>query len=257
MNVDLKLRNEICEGSVINSDLVQVIPSLERPLLKNVLKEIGPLPNEALLLGLADDDLPVLLNLWDPVPGPVLVAGDSGSGKTELLRMSTSFVVCTHQSHEIQYGVITARPYEWESSADYPHCVGVFSTQDTGATNFIRALVAWTEMNRNSRQSILLLVDELVDLIYWKSELGRELRKILLCGPEKKIWPVVTVNLASVQAVAPWLGYFHTRVYAHTNYKSSVDSDDTQNAGFENLSKGIEFSLREKSQWIKFRIPRT
>jgi len=94
-----------------------------------------------------------------------------------------------------------------------------------------------------------------VDFIYWKSELGRELRKILLCGPEKKIWPVVTVNLENVQSVTPWLRYFHTGIYGHTKYTRSIDFDDTRNAGFENLSKGIEFCLREKSQWLKFRIP--
>lgn len=257
MNLDLKLRNEIWEGLVIDTELVQPAPALQRPLLKNVLRKIGPLPDEALLLGLADDGFPVLLNLWDPTPGPLLIAGDSESGKTDLLKMATSFVVSTHQPCEIQYGLITARPYEWEGYADYPHCTGVFPTQDTGATNFIRALVAWIEMNQNSRQSILLLVDELVDLIYWKSELGRDLRKILISGPEKKIWPIVTVNVENLQAIAPWLGYFHTRIYGHADCMSSIDSEDTQNAGFENLSKGVEFSLREKSQWIKFRIPGT
>ncbi|MBK9925444.1 MAG: hypothetical protein IPP66_09145 [Anaerolineales bacterium] len=256
MNLDLKLSNEIWEGLVIDTELVQPAPTLQRPLLKNVLRKIGPFPEEALLLGLADDGFPVLLNLWDPAPGPILIAGDSETGKTDLLKMIANFVVSTHQPYEIQYGVMTARPYEWARYADYPHCIGVFSTQETGAMNLIRALAAWIEMHRNSRQSILLFVDELVDLIYWQSGLGRELRRLLLCGPENKIWPVVTVNLENPQAVAPWLGYFHTKIYGYTNYRSTIDNDGSQDAGFETLSNGVEFSLRENSQWIRFRIPR-
>ena len=48
------------------------------PGLKSVLQDLGPLPRAALFLGVADDQLPVLLNLADPVPGPVLVAGIGG-----------------------------------------------------------------------------------------------------------------------------------------------------------------------------------
>ncbi len=54
------------------------------PSLRTVLKGLSPLPRAALFLGIADDRLPVLLNLADPVPGPVLVAGDSGEWKDSL-----------------------------------------------------------------------------------------------------------------------------------------------------------------------------
>jgi hypothetical protein len=55
------------------------------PSLTDSLSELGPLPKEALLLGLAPDGLPVLLNLHDPSPGPLLIAADPGAGKTALL----------------------------------------------------------------------------------------------------------------------------------------------------------------------------
>ncbi|MEO7838793.1 MAG: hypothetical protein ABIU06_05540, partial [Anaerolineales bacterium] len=52
---------------------VQPMPAA--PTLSDVLAGIGPLPREALLLGVASDGLPVLLNLRDPLPGPILVLG--------------------------------------------------------------------------------------------------------------------------------------------------------------------------------------
>lgn len=56
---------------------------LHTPSLNAVLDEIGLMPHEALFMGVASDGLPVLLNLQDPSPGPILVAGDSGVGKTD------------------------------------------------------------------------------------------------------------------------------------------------------------------------------
>jgi len=48
----------------------QAKPMPVAPSLADSLSELGPLPREALLLGLASDGLPVLLNLCDPHPGP-------------------------------------------------------------------------------------------------------------------------------------------------------------------------------------------
>ena len=67
------------------------------PALSDVLAEIGPLPPEALFLGVASDHLPVLLNLYDPHPGPMLIAGDAGSGKTAFLQTIAHSVIQTHQ----------------------------------------------------------------------------------------------------------------------------------------------------------------
>ena len=61
-------------------------PAPALPMLGDTLAEYAPMPHSALFLGVASDDLPVLLNLHDPVPGPLLVAADAGAGKTRLLQ---------------------------------------------------------------------------------------------------------------------------------------------------------------------------
>jgi len=80
------------------------------PSLSTVLAEMGPLPHQSLFLGVASDGLPVLLNLHDPQPGPMLVAGDAGSGKTAFLQTLAHSVEQTHQSNDVQFGVITNYP---------------------------------------------------------------------------------------------------------------------------------------------------
>src|ERR1044071_73897 len=83
----------------------QPMPSL--PALSDVLTEFGPMPAEALFLGIASDGLPVLLNLHDPVPGPILVNGDAGTGKTAMLQNVDSAAANMHTPEELQFGVLT------------------------------------------------------------------------------------------------------------------------------------------------------
>ena len=73
------------------------------PPLDEVMAEFGPMPPEALFLGVASDGLPLLLNLHDPIPGPILIAGDSGTAR----RHSANYRGCsgkiyqrrTHSAH--------------------------------------------------------------------------------------------------------------------------------------------------------------
>lgn len=266
MNLNLQIKNgvlsspstlEVVMGLVVDKKIEQVVPIPELPCLKDVLKEIGPFPKEALFLGVADDNKPVLLNLWDPTPGPVLVVGDSVAAKTDFLKAIVHFIVDTYQSREVQFGVITSDPLEWDDQADFPHCAGIFSMAHKRATDFIQALTIWAEMTVTDRQPILLLIDGLDDLIYWDGMLSRDLQKILLYGPAKNIWPIVTVNLESFQSANAWLKYFRTRVFGYTKRTDVINNDDYCYTGFESLDKDVEYCLKESSQWIKFRIPRT
>src|ERR1044072_8421512 len=68
-------------------------PRPAAPALIDVLAEIGSLPAEALFLGVATDGLPVLLNLYDSHPGPILISGDEGSGKTAFLQITFRLLV--------------------------------------------------------------------------------------------------------------------------------------------------------------------
>jgi hypothetical protein len=50
------------------SSLQTTQPTPALPSISEVLNEFGPMPPEALFLGVASDGLPVLLNLHDPIP---------------------------------------------------------------------------------------------------------------------------------------------------------------------------------------------
>jgi len=165
----------------------QVKPTPARPSLNEVLADYGPMPLEALFLGVAFDGLPVLLNLHDPVPGPILITADPGSGKTTLLQTVGLAAGKMHQPDDVQFGVLTNHPDEWSGMENIPNNVGVFPLYNQSAEDFILSLASWAHGNKTSQQSVLLLLDDLEAASNLDFDARQNLRWLLLRGPARRV----------------------------------------------------------------------
>jgi len=231
-------------------------PATATPSLADALAEVGPLPREALLLGLALDGLPVLLNMHDPHPGPLLVAADPGAGKTALLQLIAQAAAEMHEPGEVQFGVITNYPDEWEHLAGLKHCAGIFPTYHQSAMDFLRSLSGWAHANKGGRQSVLLLLDDLESMQQIESDVRQTLRWLLLRGPARRIWPIVTMNAERVEQVDEWLDAFRTRLFGHIKEDvMTARLTGVPSASMRHLQAGLQFALREGNDWLKFWIP--
>ena len=234
----------------------QADPQPALPPLSEVLAEYSPLPREALFLGLASDGLPVLLNLFDPVPGPLLVSGDAGCGKTALLQVIATAVEETHEPQEVQYGVITAHTDEWEDYEKVPHCAGIHSTKASTARELLDSLATWAHSNKGSSQSMLLLIDGFESMTDLDDQAKQNLRWLLLRGPSRQVWPIVTLNSTRAVHVYQWLEFFRTRLFGHmenpVEVRALTGSDDAKT---DELISGVQFLLREGNEWLPFWIP--
>ena len=188
-------------------------PTPALPSLNEVLTEFGPMPDEAMFLGVASDGLPVLLNLHDPVPGPILIAGDAGTGKTNLLQTIALAAGMMHQPDQLQFGALTSHPDEWSAIEEIPNNVGIFPIQHNSAEDFILSLASWAHGNKSSKQSVLLLIDDLEAIAKLDFDARQNLRWLLLRGPARRVWPIVTLNPNRMENMQPWLDAFHTRVF--------------------------------------------
>ena len=231
-------------------------PMPAAPSFDSVLAQIGPLPREALLLGVASDGLPVLLNLHDPTPGPVLLIGDAGAGKTNFLQLTARAIAITHSPDEVQFGVISNRPDEWNDLEQTPHRVGVFPSHHTDAKELIHSLTAWAHSNKNRRQSVLLLIDELESVASMDSAALQNLRWLLSHGSARRVWLFFTVNANRYGHVISWIPAFRTRIFGRIEDERAAAALGADVAsGVGRLDAGIQFSLRENGDWIRFWLP--
>ncbi|NWG06236.1 MAG: hypothetical protein HXY35_06055 [Chloroflexi bacterium] len=237
-----------------SSPLPKPIPAA--PTLSEVLTELGPLPREALFLGVAPDGLPVLLNLHDPVPGPMLIVADPGTGKTQFLQTIAHAVTKTHEPDDVQFGVITAHEDEWQSMEAAHHLVGIFPSQHTAAQDFLLSLASWAHSNKNTRQSVLLLVDDIESAASLDFDALQNLRWLLLRGPARRVWPIITMNANRYGQVLSWLQFFRTRIFGRVmNESVAVAVGGDEASALDSLQPGIQFSLRENGSWLRFWLP--
>src|SRR5262245_26504720 len=233
----------------------QVKPTPTLPSLNEVLTEFAPMPYEALFLGVASDGLPVLLNLHDPVPGPILITADQGAGKTVLLQTIALAAGKMHQPDNLQFGVLTNHLNEWNGMEDIPNNVGVFPLYHQSAEDFILSLASWAHGNKTSQQSVLLLLDDLEAASNLDFDARQNLRWLLLRGPARRVWPIITLNPNRMENILPWLDAFHTRVFGTMQNQKQISQLDAVSAELESLNSASHFTLQEGDHWLRFWIP--
>ena len=134
------------------------------PLIKNV----GHIPFLTACIGLAEDGRPLLLRLPSPDVAHVLVAGSTGSGKTELMRTIILSLALTHRQSKLQIALIDPKRRGFLPLGGLPHLLEDIASDAASAVRLLERLVA--EMERRdlagiSAPRILIAVDELLDLL--------------------------------------------------------------------------------------------
>jgi hypothetical protein len=81
------------------------------------------------------------------------------------------------------------------------------------------------------------------------------LRWLLLRGPSRRIWPVVTINASRAHEIKAWLDFFRTRLFGairdadHARFFSN-----DPNKVFDGLAAS-QFTMREGNNWLNFWAP--
>lgn len=166
--------------------------------------EIGPMPDESLILGrVPSDGLPLMLNLHDPTPGNILLISDFENSFLVSIAIASSYVP------RLSIGIVTHRTGYWEPYTDLKGVVGVFPVYDRSSENFILSLASWAYGQKNSKESVLLLFDEMKNIAHMEMGAVQNLRWLLNKGPLRRVWTISTMYSNS-ENVSSWKDSFLT-----------------------------------------------
>jgi hypothetical protein len=203
------------------------------PSLETLLKDCAPLPEGSVVLGVCDDSLPFLIDLANPAPGALLVIGDSGAGKTRLLRSLLWSETRLNSAEQAHFSVIATDPGEWMSLAETDHCQEIFGIAGDPCGDLIQELAALAEIRQHGRYegaAIILAIDNLADLLPTLNEESyRRLYWLARHGPRSRIWTLASLPGGQAEAVdARFLTAFRTRLVgslADTTVAASLTGD--------------------------------
>jgi S-DNA-T family DNA segregation ATPase FtsK/SpoIIIE len=182
--------------------------------LFSLMQSLPPMPPVTACLGLTEDGRPLLLRLPSPDVAHVLIAGATGSGKTEVMRSLLASLALTNRQSRLQLALIDPKSRGLMPLARLPHLIAPLASDIGSALQLLQRLVA--EMERRDRAHIstphiVIAVDELLDLLAVGgkpvelaltrlAQRGREAGLHLIAGAQK---PSATVLGAMLKANFP------------------------------------------------------
>lgn len=174
-------------------------PDAEPVRLMPLLRSLTSWPPHTACLGMSDDGRPLLLRLPSPDVAHVLVAGMTGSGKTELIRAIALSLAIGNRQSQLQFALIDPKSRGLSPLAGLPHLMAPVATDAEAAMNLFDRLNE--EMDRRDLQGrslprIVVIVDEVIDLLMTGGKLveaalvrlaqrGREAGIHLILGAQK------------------------------------------------------------------------
>ncbi len=223
------------------------------PRLSGLIEETT-LPSGSLLFGIASDGLPVALNLLDPGPGPLLVIGDPGSGKTDFLRVAAQSAIWSQSHSQVQFVMVSSRLESWGAFASHPHHLATISPFDRDLRDILFDLSDWAQSGPYG-QSRLLLIDDLATLMHLDEETQQNLQWLLVNGPGYGLWPIVTLGTSTSFKMQAWIRLFSTKVFGWIENANDAFAL-APGSPAPDLLAGAQFCMRtRRGAWLKFFLP--
>lgn len=184
-------------------------PDAEPVYLLALMRSLHTIPPFTACLGLAEDGRPLLARLSSPDVAHLLVAGTTGSGKTELMRSIILSLAFTHRQSQLQLALIDPKSRGLAPLAKLRHLLAPIAVDVNDAQALLQRLVA--EMERRDHElvnspRILIVVDELLDLLNLGGKpMEAALTRIAQRGREAGLHLVAGAQKPSTAALGPLL----------------------------------------------------
>ncbi len=193
------------EGLAVEMPRPDAAPVHLLPLLDS-LPSIPPL---AACLGLSQDGRPLLVRLPSPDVAHLLVAGMTGSGKTELMRTMAISLALTNRQAALQIALIDPKGRGLGPLASLPHLLAPVAADLKSAQALLERLLQTMERRDEAGVTyprVAIFVDEIVDLLMLGGKEAQDcLTRLAQRGREAGLHLIVGAQKPSASAVGSLL----------------------------------------------------
>jgi hypothetical protein len=237
----------------------------DEPSVGSILQDLHAAPYAALLVGLRSNGRPCFLDLARAESHPVLVTGDGAVGKTHQLQVMVESAIRLSLPHETEIAVIASRPAEWDEFFQaLPQSrlqIDLYGWDDPAVNDKIRLLARRAEDRTNGQGSgpyVLLVLDDLTGLQVLDFAAQAGLRRLLLEGPQTRIFPLASLEAGKAALLPFWVKPFRTRLIGRIDSPrlAQVMAPD-QDSPVTDLISGFEFCVFSKGSWHIHQLPVT
>jgi S-DNA-T family DNA segregation ATPase FtsK/SpoIIIE len=135
--------------------------------LLGLMQKLGKIPPCTAVMGVDPQGIPILLRLSSPDIAHLLIAGTTGSGKTEMAKAMITSLAVANRPHDLRLLLIDPKSRGYTAFRELPHLLGPVISDPRDAEQRLADVVQ--EMERRDRAGessprILIFVDEMADL---------------------------------------------------------------------------------------------
>lgn len=203
------------EGAFVR---IEVPRNAAQPVgLPSIVRRLPSLSPTTAVLGLDKLGTPLLVRLSSPQVVHILVAGATGSGKTEVLRALVSSLAYLNPQKDLQLVLVDPKQHGLAPCAHFPHLLAPPAFDSKRAQELLRMLAG--EMERRDHAGtgvprIVVAIDELADLLMAGGEtVDHLLTRLVQRGRGAGIHVIAATQKPSASILGPLLrGNFPMRI---------------------------------------------
>jgi hypothetical protein len=219
------------------------------------------LPTQTVMLGIAEDERPILFDLTDSSTGPIMTISQNRDINLQLFQSVLASSASYNRPAEVSDVIFSQNPEAWHKTIARAginaHTKGLYSLHDREAAGQI---MQWAEQaeqrytGRSTGPAMLLVFDDLRFLQRADYDVRVQFAWLLQNGPGVQIWPLAGISAGDVHLMGDWMAYFKRRIFGPVgkNYLAERGEDISI---LESLAPGKQFAIQYHHHWVKFWLP--
>lgn len=191
--------------------------------MRELCEKILPISNKAILLGMAVDELPVLLDIESSTSPNILVYDRLEGQGLRLIKTAIEYILKYKKGTKTEFVIISNHSSEWEKLNENGlgiwnknECIAIVPFWDEVTGQVLKALSEWIDWDGNVKSPLILFIDDLSNLKSLSVQSRKNLRDVLLRGRGRKIHVIGTVSSNKKEDVREWVGGFQSEMYGQS-----------------------------------------